>query len=576
MYDPFNIVDEDNVWPPGLYGTDASGGKWGAYPNLRRCGCGVASMTGLDAPYTIQFAARCQLPGEWQSVPRAELYAIYMLVSHVRFGVLRVVSDSDVNIGMYYRGKLAAIASVNGDLWKLIFQHLEQYAIQLKLFWVPGHLDTAVPKSKKHVPDIFFAVNHVADRFASIAANAVQLDMNVVAKVLYYTSLVKKIQKRLVRVLVSLVEKAKYDKKFPTLVEPKPTLNHFIQNTSHNLSISDGCYKCLDCHASVGRSSPNLVNWMKSQCIAVPYDDSLSPARVPGWFRIQIGNTIPHVSHELLSIRGVLFCNMCGAYGAKKCVLLAKPCALHCTTSSKLARDRLLLSKLPGSLRRWPRLDCVVLQPALTTISNINDNGPLDNSINRNPDLRDGGVSMIAEHGLDEPSAGRQGSSPPSGSNHSVGPSSSEHDLQGCVPYCGQALLVGASGKRAAPPHPPALPSGAVGVLGFASESLGAEPPGVSMLPDTGQVSDHNGASALCGAEPPEASMDTNTDNSVHVACDDGGSDGHPLFFNRSYRLGSPRRVFEGNMSGGEPCHPPPLSQFDDPEFESHHDEDLF
>ena len=75
-------------------------------------------MIGLDAPFQIQFAARCPLPGDFQSVPRAELYAIYIVVSHVFHGIVRVISDSEINISKFYQGKAAALASVNFDIWE--------------------------------------------------------------------------------------------------------------------------------------------------------------------------------------------------------------------------------------------------------------------------------------------------------------------------------------------------------------------------------------------------------------------------------------------------------------------------
>jgi hypothetical protein len=146
------------------------------------------------------------------------------------------------------------------------------------------------------VDDVFFALNYCADKFADAAALEAQLDMNPVSSVLFNSSLVKKIQRRLTRILVSHFEKHKYDKRFPLQKEAKPTFQHFVQATSHNLQVCEGRYVCMDCHASVGKSSVNIINWLKSPCHAAPFDDSLVPARVPGWYRIQRGNNILFVS----------------------------------------------------------------------------------------------------------------------------------------------------------------------------------------------------------------------------------------------------------------------------------------
>ena len=139
-----------------------------------------------------------------------------------------------------------------------------------------------------------------------------------------------------------------------------------MQATTHNIihdSSDSGRFVCIDCRASVGRTSPNIVNWLKSPCVAVPFDDSSVPVLVPGWFRIQIGNNIPHCSHEIMSIKGIIFCKACGAYRVKKCKLLLHPCLQQCSVSSQRARDKLLQAQLPTKLMSWPRTRCQLIQP---------------------------------------------------------------------------------------------------------------------------------------------------------------------------------------------------------------------
>ena len=71
--------------------------------------------------------------------------------------------------------------------------------------------------------DVHFALNHCADHFAGIAAASVQLENNAAIGVVFHCSLVNKIQKRLVRVLASCLEKAKYDRKCFAPRPPKPS-----------------------------------------------------------------------------------------------------------------------------------------------------------------------------------------------------------------------------------------------------------------------------------------------------------------------------------------------------------------
>ena len=53
LFDPHSLFPDPHVWPAGLYGTDASGGKYGRFPELRRCGCSAVRMSSLDDPFEI-------------------------------------------------------------------------------------------------------------------------------------------------------------------------------------------------------------------------------------------------------------------------------------------------------------------------------------------------------------------------------------------------------------------------------------------------------------------------------------------------------------------------------------------
>ena len=71
--------------------------------------------------YVFNFGARCNLPGDIQTVSRAELYAILVVVRFVTHGYLCVVSDSEITVDMYHKGRDIAEAPINGDLWSELF-----------------------------------------------------------------------------------------------------------------------------------------------------------------------------------------------------------------------------------------------------------------------------------------------------------------------------------------------------------------------------------------------------------------------------------------------------------------------
>ena len=113
---PFSIVLPEGVWPPGLYGTDGSGGKWGGYTPFRRCGCGISRLVGLDPLYQLQFGAHFALVGEVQTLPSAELHAILVVVRKVPHRALMIVSDAKINVDMFYKSRMVALGNDNGDL----------------------------------------------------------------------------------------------------------------------------------------------------------------------------------------------------------------------------------------------------------------------------------------------------------------------------------------------------------------------------------------------------------------------------------------------------------------------------
>ena len=180
--------------------------------------------------------------------------------------------------------------------------------------------------------------------------------MHLASRVLYYGKLVGKIQRRLVRVIVSHTEKISYERKTVQPIAQAPTIKELVETTAHNLEIKDRMYRCLDCSGAVSQQSPKVRNWLKSCCSALPYDDRLSVVPIPTWHVVQIGNTVPHSTHQLNSHRGIIICKICGAIGIKKCKLLVGSCRLHCTVATQKSLDNLMLGLLPPSVKQWPRV----------------------------------------------------------------------------------------------------------------------------------------------------------------------------------------------------------------------------
>ena len=71
------------MWPSGDFFSDGSGGKYARFVDLRRVGAGVASMS-LDAQF--EWGVYAAVPGNGQTVHRAELFVVIIICSHLEEG----------------------------------------------------------------------------------------------------------------------------------------------------------------------------------------------------------------------------------------------------------------------------------------------------------------------------------------------------------------------------------------------------------------------------------------------------------------------------------------------------------
>ena len=359
VFDPFGITPNGSWWPPGTYGTDASGGEFSSYPEIRRCGCGISAIRNLTE---IEWAASFPLEGEIQTVPRAELFAILTLVQHLQPGSESiVVSDSKVNVDLFRKGKYPAMASTNGDLWQIMFDVLERNQVTIRLHWIQGHLDTV--EAKKWFPPIWFALNHAADFFANIAAKSVEVPKNISTIVIYHVHLVAKVQKRLTKIIVTLPY---VPREVVELKPPKPkraTLDSLVAESKHTLVDHLHGWQCIKCKSTVFRGAVTIRDFLLSSCTEVVISDADGPERIPPDHPHLVGKHLAHSSHVLYYYRGVTFCAACGCFVSKVMRKLAHVCVpieerdgwSGPDATRKRQRLRLQACTLPHSLEQWPR-----------------------------------------------------------------------------------------------------------------------------------------------------------------------------------------------------------------------------
>ena len=74
----------------------------------------------------------------------------------------------------------------------------------------------------------------------------------------------------MVRVIISIVDKMKYDKRDPVVKPAVPSIEDVVAATRYNIQVCGSSFRCLDCIVSVSRTSPNVRNWLKAKCLALP------------------------------------------------------------------------------------------------------------------------------------------------------------------------------------------------------------------------------------------------------------------------------------------------------------------
>ena len=191
----------------GLYYGDASGGIYNQYRDIRRVGC---SFTQVDNVGELVLTASFPLPGETQTVPRGELFAVLQLVKPAEvMPVLEYVSD---NMGVYQtfnEGPKAGCLSMKCDLYHELFQLTIRKGIIQKIRWMPAHIHEKEAGGNfvrpPGVTDLDSKANDYADDFANKASERANVSLHTAANIKYWFRLAARIQWVYVSILTCLL-----------------------------------------------------------------------------------------------------------------------------------------------------------------------------------------------------------------------------------------------------------------------------------------------------------------------------------------------------------------------------------
>ena len=356
-------------WPAGLYHTDASGGRYGAYAQLRRCGVGICYLMQSEhlfsshplGSHLFQWGAYAALTGSVHTVPRAELFAILLVVMHVGSGEVCVVTDSKINVDVFSLGEEKCTAAANADLWKKIFAKLNIGSISLQLQWSKGHADDIETYTKYQVTPRNLLGNLVADALAEKGAKLGEVALQDAMNLKWHYSITKQIQSRAIVIFSSVLERASSLAKMPSAHRtPSVTSKGLMLSTRHKVTVSTGV---LHCHACLQQSTPcekGRRDFLRSECrpdkhmLQAMVVGSTKPTALPPGRSVRIGHQPLDSSHTLKVYKGLIFCTNCGYNASAKAQKLAHACQVRDKQEAMKRVIRLLQGKLPSGLSSWP------------------------------------------------------------------------------------------------------------------------------------------------------------------------------------------------------------------------------
>ena len=213
---------------------------------------------------------------------------------------------------------------------------------------MPAHLKETDARPEG-VSELDVKGNAFADCFAGEAAREVQVSLNVSVECAYYYSLVKKIQWRILTIIMNLPERTKH-RTVRTPKEIAQSLDDKCAESSHVLERQGDRFTCTKCRDSFRSKDPAFQHWLAGICIEVVSDSRPNPIEN----RLHLGNQYVHFTHSLSVHRGLVYCCKCGGRcGSNQIRLLARACEppldYGCNTLKAISAD-----KLPQGLEVWP------------------------------------------------------------------------------------------------------------------------------------------------------------------------------------------------------------------------------
>lgn len=294
------------------------------------------------------------LPGAIQTVPRAELYALLIVVHHVRPNALVHFFTGNKNTrDTYYKGQSRAALAANAYMWGSLFHQIEAKSRKVHVYWMPSHTDTEPAKLEKApqwLKPWHVLGNNKADKLADLAANLHNIPRYQAKPVLEILNMQSLIQKRLVAVIKSMPPRRLRAEamQIPKKVSRHTAISRLLTKSSHPASIHKNRVVCHQCKQSMPIRAPQVPDFLATTCH--PPDQQWSVA---------IGNRHTHPSHRLRPYGGVYICTRCGSVAREVIKNLGKPCINlekheEPTPGGKINLRAYAANRPPQGCKGWP------------------------------------------------------------------------------------------------------------------------------------------------------------------------------------------------------------------------------
>ena len=296
------------------------------------------------------------------TVVRAELYAILLVARNLLVAATASVStDSKVNVDLFAQGRSACMNSTNPDLWDELFDLIKSKGLNFSVRWVKGHCNSVEIATKYGVSLNDLVGNSIADALADRAADTFRPVPQDTVDVLWYYSIVRRIQARAVAILADVIPKrSATPRPAPRCRQPATPIGVAVVASQHKFHNFSGTMRCYVCFERAPLQKSHLIDWLGSPCKVDPkfaysfFTGTLKPARLPVHRPLPIGRQVAHFSHDLFVLRGLIFCNKCGYYAYHRMINLAEPCdGMKDEAAIKRVRS-FRQGKLPRGVADWP------------------------------------------------------------------------------------------------------------------------------------------------------------------------------------------------------------------------------